>query len=406
VTEGPTARPSRVRYALLLGSLMALSPLTLDTYLPALPAIVADFGTSPAAVQLTLTGSLLGLAVGQLFVGPLSDSFGRKRPLLVGVSLHILASVLIIMAPSIEVLGALRVLQGLGGSAGTVIAMATVRDLFVGREAASLIARLMLVMGAAPMLAPALGSLLLRVADWQGVFVALAVYSLALVAVVTLGHRETLPPERRRPAGVGSVLRSFGVLLRDRVYVGLLLVGSLALAGMFSYIAGSSFVLQEQYGLSPGRFGLVFGAGALCFVIGTQTTGFLLRRFLPRQLLLGASLLGSSAGVLFLVLAGTGAGGLAGTLVPIWLVILAIGLAAPNSPALALSRHGERAGAAAALLGASQFGVGAVTSPLVGVLGNDALALALTMGGAQLLSLTVLLTVVRPWSLQTEPVPV
>ncbi|MCE3552618.1 multidrug effflux MFS transporter [Pseudonocardia sp. RS11V-5] len=401
-TPAPTtapATPGRARTALLLGALIALGPLTIDMYLPALPGIVTEFATTSSTVQLTLTGTLIGLALGQLFIGPLADAVGRRKPLLIGTALHVVASLLIVVAPTIAVLGVLRVLQGVGSAAGAVVAMAVVRDLFTGRAAATLLSRLMLVMGAAPVLAPTLGGELLRVADWRGVFVALAVYGLVILGVLFFALGETLPPERRRSAAVGPTLQAYGALLRDRAYVGLILVAGFAMAGMFGYVSGSSFVFQQEFGLDAQQFGLLFGAGAIFLIGATQANAALLRRFEPRQLLLVASVSGTVAAAVLAVLAGTGTGGLVGVLVPLWAVLASVGLALPNAPALALSRHGERAGTAAALLGAVQFGVGALTSPVVGLLGNDALAMGLTIAGAQALALTVLLAVVRPWSL-------
>jgi DHA1 family bicyclomycin/chloramphenicol resistance-like MFS transporter len=400
------AGPAGLRLVLILGALIALGPLTIDMYLPALPAITADLLTTSATVQLTLTGTLVGLALGQLVVGPLADAFGRKRPLLLGAATHTLASVLCVVAPNIAVLGGLRVLQGVGAAAGVVVAMAIVRDLFTGRAAATLLSRLILVMGAAPVIAPTLGGELLRVTSWRGVFAALALYGLVLIPVAARLLPETLPPARRRTASVLGTLRTYRALLGDRTFVGLVLVAGLAMAGMFAYIAGSSFVFQQQYGLDEQAFGLLFGAGAFWLIGATQVNAALLRRFEPRQLLLAAVLAAAAAAALLLTTAATGAGGLVGVLVPLWAVLFAVGLALPNAPALALSRHGEAAGTAAALLGAVQFGVGAVVSPVVGLLGNDAVAMGSVVAGATALSLLVLLVVVRPWRLADVDEPV
>lgn len=393
----------RLRLILLLGSLIALGPLTIDMYLPALPAITGDLAASPAAVQLTLTGTLLGLALGQLLIGPLSDTLGRRGPLLAGIGVHIVASVLCAVAPTIAVLGGLRVLQGIGAAAGAVVAMAIVRDLFTGRAAATLLSRLILVMGVAPVVAPALGGEILRFGSWRWVFVALAVYSLVLVPIVVWQLRETLPPARRRPAGLGSMLRTSAGLLRDRVFVGLVLVAGLAFSALFAYIAGSPFVLQEQYGLSEQAFGLLFGAGAVALIGASQLNAYLMRRHEPRTLLLAAVTLGLVASLL--VLAAAALGGLVALLTALGLLLFSIGLAIPNAPALALSRHGEAAGTAASLLGAAQFGVGGLVSPLVGTLGNDAVAMGLVMSAAMALALLVLVTVVRPWRLADLDAP-
>ncbi|MET7804659.1 multidrug effflux MFS transporter [Micromonospora chersina] len=401
------SRGQQLRLVLVLGSLIAIGPLTIDMYLPALPAITADLETTSAAVQLTLTGTLAGLALGQLLIGPLSDAVGRRLPLLAGIALHILASLLCVVAPTVQVVGVLRVLQGLGVAATSVVAMAVVRDLFSGAAFARLFSRLMLVMGAAPILAPTLGSALLRWSDWRGVFVALAVFGLLLVVVAAVGLRETLPAERRRHGGLAAVGRDYRALLRDRTFVGLVLVAGLAMAALFAYVAGSSFVFQERYGLDEQQFGLAFGAGAVGLITATQLNVRLLRRYTPQRILVTALAVGTAAGLVLLSFAATGVGGLAAVLASLWVVLAAAGLAMPNAPALALSRHGEAAGTAAALLGAVQFGVGALAAPLVGVLGTGSVAMAAVVAGGMAVALVVLLTVVRPARLaEVEPVAV
>ncbi|GAA3752353.1 multidrug effflux MFS transporter [Micromonospora maritima] len=400
------SRGQRLRLVLVLGSLIAIGPLTIDMYLPALPAIVADFATTSAAVQLTLTGTLAGLALGQLLIGPLSDAVGRRRPLVAGLALHVVASALCVVAPDVAVLGVLRVVQGLGVAATTVVAMAVVRDLFSGTAFATLLSRLLLVMGAAPVLAPTLGGGVLRWTDWRGVFVTLAVFGVLLVAVAAIGLPETLPPARRRRGGLVATVSLYGSLLRDRVFVGLVLVAGLAMAALFAYVAGSSFVLQQGYGLDEQQFGLAFGAGAVGLIGATQYNVRLLRRHPPQRILVASLGVGTLAGLALVAFAATGLGGLPALLVSLWVVLAAAGLAMPNAPALALSRHGEAAGTASALLGAVQFGVGAVAAPLVGVLGTGAVAMALVVAGGMVAALAVLLVVVRPARLaDLEPAP-
>ena len=399
-------RPGTARTALTLGAFVALGPLTVDMYLPALPTIADDLRTTSAMVQLTLTGTLVGLALGQLVLGPLSDAFGRRRPLLAGTALHVVASLLVLVAPSIAVLGLLRFLQGVGTAAGAVIALAVVRDLFEGRAAATMLSRLFLVIGAAPVLAPTIGGEVLRLTSWRGVFLLLAVYGLLLLAVGALTVRETLPPARRSTAGLAGTLRGYRLLFRDRTYVGLVLVAGLTMAGLFSYVSGSSFVFQDQFGLDEQQFGLLFGAGAVWLIAATQLNPVVLRWFSPARVLVAGTVVGALAGAVLLVLAGTGTGGLWAVALPLWVVLFGSGLALPNAPALALSRHGEAAGTAAALLGAVQFGVGAVVAPLVGVLGNDAVAMGAVVVGALVTAIAVLVLVVRPWQLPDEaPVP-
>ena len=395
----PPAGRERLRLVLVLGALVALGPLTIDMYLPALPTIVKDIHTTDAAAQLTLTGTLVGLALGQLLVGPLSDTFGRRRPLLVGVGVHVLASLMCLVAPNVEVLGALRLLQGVGAAAASVVAMAIVRDLFTGRAAATLFSRLMLVLGVAPVLAPTIGGEVLRFTSWRGVFAVLAVLGLLLVALAARAVPETLPAARRRPLGLRSTLRTYGGLLRDRTFLGLVLVAGLAMAALFGYVAGSSFVFQDEFGLDQQQFGLVFGAGAIFLIGATQLNAALLSRVEPRTIVPAALVLGTVAGAVLVVLASTGTGGLLGVIVPLWTALFAVGLVLPNAPALALARHGEAAGTASALLGAVQMGVGAIISPVVGLLGNDAVAMGWVVLGGAVAALAVLLTVVRPWTL-------
>jgi DHA1 family bicyclomycin/chloramphenicol resistance-like MFS transporter len=399
------APPNRALLALLLGAFVAVGPLTIDMYLPALPTITAELGTTSAMVQLTLTGTLIGLAIGQLVLGPLSDAFGRRRPLLAGTALYVVASLLVLVAPNIAILGALRVLQGVGTAAGAVIALAVVRDLYTGRPAATMLSRLFLVLGAAPVLAPTLGGELLRFTSWRGIFAVLAVYGVLLLVVGGLGLRETLPPSRRSTRGVAGTLSTYRGLLRDRTFVGLVLVAGLTMAGLFSYVSGSSFVFQRQFGLDEQQFGLLFGAGAFWLIAATQLNPVVLRRWSPAQVLVAGTVAGAISGAVLLVLAATGTGGLPAVVVPLWAMLFASGLALPNAPALALSRHGESAGSAAALLGAVQFGVGAAVSPVVGLLGNDAAAMGTVILTALVLAIAVLVTVVRPWQLTDEPEP-
>ncbi|WP_327032820.1 multidrug effflux MFS transporter [Micromonospora ureilytica] len=391
----------RAQLVLVLGALIAIGPLTIDMYLPALPAITAGLQTTETAVQLTLTGTLVGLALGQLLIGPLSDVVGRRVPLLAGLAAHIVASVLCVFAPNIAVLGGLRVLQGLGVAAATVVATAVVRDLFSGASFARIFSRLMLVMGLAPILAPTLGSGLLGWTDWRGVFAALAVLGALLIVVAAFRLPETLPMARRRHGGVSATLRDYRGLLNDRAFVGLVLVAGLAMAALFAYVSGSSFVLQQEYGLDEQQFGIAFGAGAVGLIGATQFNVRLLRRYTPQQILVSALIAGTAAGLLLVMFAATGVGGLGTLLASLWLVLAAAGLALPNAPALAMSRHSEAAGTAAAMLGAVQFGIGAVSAPLAGLFGTGSVPMAIVIAGGMAAALIVMLFVVPRASLGT-----
>lgn len=389
----PTGR-DRLRLVLVLGALVALGPLTIDMYLPALPTIVTDLDTTEATVQLTLTGTLLGLSLGQLVIGPLSDSLGRKTPLLAGTAVHVVASLASVWAPTVAVLGVLRVFQGVGAAAAAVVALAVVRDLFEGRAAATVLSRLMLIIGVAPVLAPSIGGALLTTTSWRGVFAALALAGAALMVLGARALPETLPPERRTSGGVGSVVSRYGALLRDGSFVALIAVAGLAMSALFAYVSGSSFVLQGEYGLDEQQFALTFAAGAVALIGSSQLNVRLLDRHGPQQITLGALVVGVVFGVLLVLVAVFGLGGLPGLLVPLFVVLGSVGLVLPNAPALALSRHGEAAGTAAALLGAVQFGFGALVAPVVGLLGNNSVGMAATMLGGSVLALAILGTVV------------
>lgn len=380
---------------LVLGVMVALGPLTIDMYLPALPDIGEQLGVSSSVAQLTLTGTLAGLALGQLIVGPLSDSLGRRRPLMVGIALHMVASLLCLFAPDITVLGLARGLQGMGAAAAAVVAIAVVGDLFTESAAATVMSRLILVLGVAPVLAPSLGAAVLLKASWHWVFAALVVMAGALLLVAALALPETLPVSHRRPLKVRGIAATYGQLLRDMRFLGLVLVAAMSMSGLFAYIAGASFVLQGRYGLDQQVFALVFAAGAIALVGATQFNVVLLRRFAPRAIMLWALVAATAAGVVFIGLSVTGVGGLFGFLVPVWAILAAMGLVLPNAPAVALSRHPEASGTAAALLGAAQFGLGAAVAPLVGVLGNDAIALSVVMTMGMVVALFALAPTLR-----------
>src|SRR6266702_68425 len=258
--------PRRAWLVFILGALTAFGPLSIDMYLPALPSLSRDFGTGASPVQLTLSACLLGLALGQAIAGPISDSLGRRRPLYAGLAAYAAASALCVVAPSVTVLTGLRLVQGLGGAAGIVIARAIVRDLHSGVAAARFFSLLMLVTGLAPILAPILGGLLLRFTSWRGVFIVLAVIGTLLLLSAATSLGETLPPERRQSGGIRITLATFYRLLTNRSFIGYALPCGLAFAAMFAYISGSPFVLQTSYGISPQLFSIIFGTNAFGLV--------------------------------------------------------------------------------------------------------------------------------------------
>jgi DHA1 family bicyclomycin/chloramphenicol resistance-like MFS transporter len=367
--------PSRL--VVLLAALSAFGPLSIDFYLPGLPALTSDFGVGASLGQATLTACLLGLAVGQLFVGPLSDRLGRRPPLLVGLVLYCAASLACAAAPSIWALVGLRLVQGLGGSAGIVVARSVVRDLVEGVEAARLYSILMVVLGVVPILAPILGGAFLHVTSWRGLFVILAAVDAGILAATWRWLPETLPADRRRKPGSAGV--GFLELLRDRYFAAYAVVMGLGFAAMFSYIAGSSFVLEDIYGVSAQAYGLIFGMNALGIVAASQLNRALIGRASPRQLLAAGVTAQAVAGVgvLVVVLAGIG---LPGILPCLFVSVASIGLIIPNATALALTDYPHAAGKASALLGMLQFAFGALAAPLVGIAGRGtAVPMALLM---------------------------
>lgn len=367
------------QFVALMGAMAALGAMTVDMYLPSLPDVAADLGTSDAAAQFTISGVLIGAALGQIVVGPLSDRFGRRRPALIGLAVHVVASLLCMIVPAIGPLILLRMLQGVGNSAAGITAMAVIRDRLTGGPAARVLSRLMLVIGLAPLLAPTIGGLIAGAAGWRAVFGVLAALGLALAVVVWRFLPETLPPERRATEGLGGALRGYRSLLADRHFVALAVLPGLAMGALISYVAGSPFVLRVGYGLSENQFALIFALNGIGLVLGAQVNAALVRRVAPIRIVRVALPITMVLALVLLAVAVTGVGGLLGILVPLWLLLSVLGLIPPNASAMALARHGERAGTAAALIGAMQAGVAGLISPLVGALGGDAVAMAIAV---------------------------
>jgi len=378
------------QFVALMGAMAALGAMTVDMYLPSLPDVAADLGTSDAAAQFTISGVLIGAALGQIVVGPLSDRFGRRRPALIGLAVHVVASLLCMIVPAIGPLILLRMLQGVGNSAASITAMAVIRDRLTGGPAARVLSRLMLVIGLAPLLAPTIGGLIAGAAGWRAVFGVLAALGLALAVVVWRFLPETLPPERRATEGLGGALRGYRSLLADRHFVALAVLPGLAMGALISYVAGSPFVLRVGYGLSENQFALIFALNGAGGIIASQVNAALVRRHAPLRILRVALPAALALAVALLAVALTGAGGILGLLVPLWLVMSAVMFIPANATASALTMHGERAGTAAALIGALQTGTAGLVSTLVGLLGGDAVAMAVTMVGALLVASAVL----------------
>jgi DHA1 family bicyclomycin/chloramphenicol resistance-like MFS transporter len=353
-----------------LGLLSTFGPISLDLYLPSLPQLADELHTSASAAQLTITFCLLGLAVGQLVAGPLSDRYGRRRPLIVGLALYLLTSLACAFAPTIEVLLLLRLLQGLAGAAGLVIARAVARDLYSGRALVVFFARLTLVSGLAPVLAPVAGGQLARFTDWRGIFAVLAAFGVVLLVAGIVGVPETLPPDRRLDRGIRDTMRGFGGLVRDRLFVGTALTSGLASASMFAYIAGATFVLQRIYGLSAQGFSFVFGANSIGIMVMSQVGARLVRRHPPERIL-SVGLAGNITGSTGLAVTAIGGLGLPWLVGSLFVMVASLGMVFPNAMAIALAEHGAQAGTASSVLGLLQYVVGALVAPMVGIAGED-----------------------------------
>ncbi|WP_330340427.1 multidrug effflux MFS transporter [Streptomyces sp. NBC_00557] len=400
----PPAATSRtgVLLTLVLGGLTATPPLAMDMYLPSLPEVTRSLHAPAATVELTLTACLLGMALGQLVVGPMSDRRGRRRPLLAGLAVYLLATALCAVAPNVETLVAFRLAQGLAGAAGIVIARAVVRDLYDGVAMARFFSTLMLISGVAPIVAPLIGGQILRVTDWRGVFLVLTGVGVLLAALVWLRLPETLPPAERHGGGVGDALRSMRALLADLPFTGYTLAGSFAFAALFAYISASPFVVQEIYGASPQTFSLLFGLNSVGLVAAGQINGKVLagRVSLDKVLATGLTVIVLAATALLLMATGAlGDTGLAPVAAALFVLMSAMGITLPNTQSLALLRTRHAAGSASALLGTTSFLVGAVASPLVGVAGeHTAVPMAVVQLVGALVAAACFVGMCRPWN--------
>ena len=378
------------RRILLLGAIIALAPMSIDLYLPALPTLQQALGGTAAQGQLTLSVYFLGLAMGQLIYGPVSDRIGRRKPLYFGLALYALAALGCTLATDINSLIALRFLQALGGCAGMVIVRAVVRDLYTPQDMARVLSMLLLVMGVAPILAPLIGSWVFVAFGWQAVFGVLVAYGLACLIMPA----KYLPETLARPGEALEfmrVLKGYGRLLRHRRFMGYALSGGIAQASLFAYIAVSSFVFIDFYALSPTQYGLLFGVNAFGLILGSQINNWMLTRYRAERVLRSALIAYSSFGVVLALVVITGLGGLPGVLIPLWCCIASLGFTFPNSTAAAMAPFGDRAGMAAALLGTLQYGLAAIASGVVASLHDGtALAMALAIAACGLISVIVL----------------
>lgn len=359
------------KMAILLGVLTAFGPLSIDMYLPGLPAIAREFQTSAAAAEQTLATFLIGLALGQAIYGPLSDRLGRRQPLIFGSALYALASIGCILAPTIQSLVVLRFAQALGGCAGIVITRSIVRDLFDERESARMYSFLMLVLGLAPITAPLAGAQLLVIFGWRAIFIFLTFFGLVSLLLTLLILPETLPAERRAAASLRAVLQGYGRLLADRRYMGFVLAGALGFGTMFAYISGSPFVFIELNGIAPEHYALIFGSNAFGLIAATQFNRWLLARYHGGQILTAALTITATSGLALAAVTAAGLGGFVLMLALLFCCVASMGLVLPNATAAAMSAYGRQAGSASALFGAVQFAVGAGAGAVVSLLHNN-----------------------------------
>ncbi|WEG11041.1 multidrug effflux MFS transporter [Pullulanibacillus sp. KACC 23026] len=376
--EGNPVHLSRLQLAVLLGTLCAFGPLSIDMYLPALPHIAKELHTMPSFVQLSLTFILIGLSLGQLIIGPLSDVRGRRHLLLIGLLVYFVASLLCAYSPSVWFLIGFRFIQGLSGAAGIVISRAIVRDLYSGKELTQFFSLLALVNGVAPILAPIFGGQLLRFAPWNGIFLVLSGIGFVMFLVVLFRLPETLDKDSRSVGGVSNTLKTFKKLFVDRSFIGYALSQGLVYASMFAYISGSPFVLQNIYGASPQLFSMMFAINGIGIILFSQITGRLAERLKVRRLFfagLTLSFIGACALLLLLLLHA----GLFFILIPLFFVVASVGIISTSGTSLAMQNQRKSAGSASALLGVLMFVLGGSASPLVGLGQNPAISMGIVI---------------------------
>ncbi|MEU3892309.1 multidrug effflux MFS transporter [Streptomyces sp. NPDC029041] len=389
---------------MVLGALAATGPLSIDMYVPGFPAMGATLDASDSAVQLTMSTFLAGLVIGQLVIGPISDSIGRRRLLIGGVIGFGIFSLLCALAPNVQVLIAARFLQGAAGAAGPVLARAVLTDRFTGTDLPRYFAVLAQAVSVAPIAAPVLGGAVLSVASWRMIFVVLSVIGLVLLILVLRKVPESLPVERRRPGGLRITLLSMGSLVRSRVFVGYQLTLGFCGAALFIYASGSSFVFEGLLGLSPTIYSLIFAANAVGMLVAGLVFGRLSARWHLNTLLtlgVGVAAMGSVLQVVLVITLGET---IAGTWVSLFLVVVGAALVVPSTMSIGQAIARDAAGAGSACLGAAQFLLGGAISPIVGLLGEgSSLPMALIMLLVMVCSVCSLLVLARPWEGHGEP---
>ncbi|PKI89641.1 Bcr/CflA family drug resistance efflux transporter [Actinomycetales bacterium SN12] len=384
------ARQHPRRLMLALGALTAFGPISLDVYLPSLPQLGADLGASESLTQFTMSACMIGLALGQLLWGPISDRFGRRMPLIFAISGFAVTSVLCAFAPTIEALIAIRMVQGLCGAAGMVVARAVVHDVFSGPEAIAAFSTLAAVMGVAPVLAPLVGGAVATFSDWRGVFIVLAVIGALLLVVAATSVPETLQPADRTAGGIGSDFRGIGAALRNRAFMLTAVTLGFASVALFTYLQLSPFVLQKQFGLTAQQFALVFAANSLGIMAMAQLNRRLAGR-VPGLRLVRWTLSAAIAASLAMTLAGMLGFAVPWVLVPLFVAMATHGVNNPSLTAIALGSIRHSAGSASAVLGTLTMLLGAFVPPLVSMLGVSATVMGATMLASFALALALLL---------------
>lgn len=390
--QNPKGR-KRLGLALILSMLGILAPLNIDMYLPAFPAIADELDAHVSLVQLSLTACLIGLAAGQIVVGPFSDAVGRRKPLIISVILFALASVLCAIAPNIETLIAARFVQGFTASGGVVLSRAVVSDVFTGREMTKFFALLMVINAVAPMAAPIAGGAILALpfAGWETIFYFLGLLGVIMVIVVTLRLPETLPPEQRVPSSIGHSVRTMGSLFNERPFIGYALVVGLIHGGSFAYVAGTPFVYQEIYGVSPQTFSVLFGINGMAMILGSFIIGKFGGIVSEHRLLQGAVVVAVSATFVLLIMTII-QGPLASLVISIFIYMIAIGMIFTSSFTLAMKGQGHRAGSASAVVGMLPLVIGSLVSPLVGINETSAVPMGAILFGTSLIGMVAFFT--------------
>lgn len=360
----------RVHFILLMGALTSLIPFTIDMYLPAFPILADVYETNATSVQLSLTACLLGLALGQLIAGALSDMQGRRKPLLISLVAYTIASIACIFAPNIYIFILLRFVQGFAASGGLVISRAIVRDVSSGAELTRLFALLMVVNNLVPLLAPSVGSGVLLFADWRGIFLALTVLGIILLLISAFRLKESLPPEKRVPSNLKSTFSNFAGILKNRQFTGYALAQGFLIGGVFAYVSGTPFIYQNIYGASPQAFSLLFGMNGIGLIIGSYAVGRFSHVWSEKRFLETALYGATAAGAVLLTVVLL-EGPLWAVVIPIFFFVMSIGVVGTAAFTLAMESQGHVAGSASALLGLLPFILGAATAPLVGIAGEN-----------------------------------